>query len=44
MGWEIQRHGILYRQECGRDGHFEALAARIAADFIDNFDPERERY
>jgi DNA-binding MarR family transcriptional regulator/GNAT superfamily N-acetyltransferase len=43
IGWVIERHGALYAQEYGWDQSFEALAARIAADFIDNFDPKRER-
>jgi DNA-binding MarR family transcriptional regulator/GNAT superfamily N-acetyltransferase len=43
MGWIIHRHGILYVQEYGWDNTFEALVARICADFIDNFDPKAER-
>ena len=43
IGWVIERHGLLYAQEYGWDQTFEALVARIAADFIDQLEPERER-
>lgn len=43
MGWVIARHGALYAEEYGWDATFETLVARIAADFIDRFDPARER-
>jgi DNA-binding MarR family transcriptional regulator/GNAT superfamily N-acetyltransferase len=43
MGWIIHRHGALYAEEYGLDASFEALVARIAAAFLENFDARRER-
>jgi DNA-binding MarR family transcriptional regulator/GNAT superfamily N-acetyltransferase len=43
MGLIVSREGALYTQEYGWDTTFEALAARVVADFLDHFDPARER-
>lgn len=43
MGWVVQQHGMLYAREYGWDISFEALCAEIAAQFLNNFDPARER-
>ena len=43
MGRVVQLHGELYAREFGYDASFEALVAEIAAGFVRNFDPKRER-
>ena len=43
MGWIVHRQAILYAEEYGWDGTYEALAAEIVAQFIKNYDPKRER-
>jgi len=43
MGWVTSAHGAIYAQEYGWDITFEALVGKITAEFIENFDPKRER-
>lgn len=43
FGWIVSRHAELYLQEYGWGDPFEGLCAQIVADFINNFDPKRER-
>ena len=43
IGWIVHRHGMLYAAEYGWDERFEALVASVVAQFIQNYDPKRER-
>jgi GNAT superfamily N-acetyltransferase len=43
LGWVVLAHGELYAQEFGWDASFEALVARVVADFAADHDPARER-
>ena len=43
IGWVIERNGAIYAAEYGWNQEYEALVARVAAQFLERFDPERER-
>lgn len=42
LGWMIMAHGEWYAAEFGWDTSFEALVAKIVADFAESADPDRE--
>jgi DNA-binding MarR family transcriptional regulator/N-acetylglutamate synthase-like GNAT family acetyltransferase len=43
FGWVVTRHAQLYRDEYGWTEPFEGLCAQIVADFVNKFDPAKER-
>jgi DNA-binding MarR family transcriptional regulator/predicted N-acetyltransferase YhbS len=43
LGWMVQRNGAVYAAEYGWDQSYEALVARIVADFAQHHEPARER-
>src|SRR5690348_7786278 len=42
LGWVVQAHGELYAREFGWNTEFEALVARIVADYAADHDDTRE--
>jgi hypothetical protein len=43
FGWIVKRHAELYAEEYGWIEPFEGLCGQIVADFVNKYDPKRER-
>ncbi|MGH7717087.1 MAG: bifunctional helix-turn-helix transcriptional regulator/GNAT family N-acetyltransferase [Vulcanimicrobiaceae bacterium] len=44
IGWVVARHGAIYAREFGWNISFEAYVAGVLSKFIDEFNPDRERF
>jgi hypothetical protein len=42
LGWVVHRQAVLYQQEYGWGLAFEALVARVAADFVQQRDAAKD--
>ena len=42
LGWIVEAHGRVYAEEHGWDERFEALVARVVADYAGDHEPARE--
>jgi len=43
FGWIVKRNAEIYAKEYGWTAPFEGVCAQIVADFVNKFDPKRER-
>lgn len=43
MGYITYMHGKLYHEQCGYDRHFERYVAQEFNEFLEQYDPEKDR-